>query len=91
MNSKNKNIRDLCRGINKLNRGYQPRCNLVKGENGDLLADYIILNRWKGYFSQLLNSHNISGVSQIEIYTAGPLASGPNYLEVEIVIERMEN
>jgi hypothetical protein len=33
-NSKNKNIRDLYRGINKLKRN-----NIVKDENGDLLAD----------------------------------------------------
>jgi hypothetical protein len=39
MNSKNKNIRDLYRGINEYKRYYQPRSNLVKGENGDLLAD----------------------------------------------------
>jgi hypothetical protein len=28
-------------------KGYQPRSNLVKDENGDLLADSHILNRWK--------------------------------------------
>jgi hypothetical protein len=39
MNSKNKNIRDLYRGINDFKRGYQHRSNLVKDENGDLLAD----------------------------------------------------
>jgi hypothetical protein len=50
-NSKNKNIRDLYRGINGFKRGYQPRNNLVKDENGDLLADsHNILNRWKNYF-----------------------------------------
>jgi hypothetical protein len=44
--SKNKNIRDLYRGIIGFNRGYQPRNNLVKDENGNLLADsHNILNR----------------------------------------------
>jgi hypothetical protein len=28
--SKNKNIRELCRGINYFEKGYQPRTNLVK-------------------------------------------------------------
>jgi hypothetical protein len=43
-NSK-KNIRDLYKG---LKRGHQPRSNLVKDENGDMLADsHNILNRWK--------------------------------------------
>jgi uncharacterized protein YaaR (DUF327 family) len=45
-NSKNKNIRDLCRGINEFKRGYQHRSNLVNDENGDLLADvHSALNR----------------------------------------------
>jgi hypothetical protein len=54
MNSKNKNIRDLYRGINGFKRDYKPRNNLVKDENGDLLADsHNILTRWKNDF--LLN------------------------------------
>jgi hypothetical protein len=40
-NSKNKNIRDLYRGINEFKRGYQPRSNLSKDENGDLLAELL--------------------------------------------------
>jgi hypothetical protein len=36
----------------------------VKDENGDLLADsHNISNRWKNYFSQLLNVH-VSDVSR---------------------------
>jgi hypothetical protein len=38
-NSKNKNIRDLYRGINEFKRSFQPRSIFVKDENGDLLAD----------------------------------------------------
>jgi hypothetical protein len=56
------------RGIKYLKRGYQPRSNLVKAENGDLLVDpHNILNRWKNYFSQLLNIHRVSDVRQTEI------------------------
>jgi hypothetical protein len=73
-NSKNNNIRDLYRGINGFKRGYQPLNNLVKDENGDLLADsHNILNRWKNYFSQLLNVHNVSDVRKIDVHTAEPL------------------
>jgi hypothetical protein len=58
MNSKNKNIRYLYRGINKLKKGYQPSSNFVKDENGDMLANpHNILNRWKNHFTQLLNVH----------------------------------
>ncbi|PNF37156.1 hypothetical protein B7P43_G00417 [Cryptotermes secundus] len=55
MNSKNKNIRDLYRGINDFKRGYQHRKNLVKDRSGDLFTDSDVLNRWKKYFCQLLN------------------------------------
>jgi hypothetical protein len=47
-NSKNRNIRDLYRGINEFKRGYQLRNNFMKDENGHLLADsHNILNKWK--------------------------------------------
>jgi hypothetical protein len=36
--SKNKNIRDLYRGINELKKGYQPRNNMIKEENGDVIC-----------------------------------------------------
>jgi hypothetical protein len=89
-NIKNKNVRDLYKGINLFQRGYQPRNNLVKDENGDLLADsHCILNIWKNYFSQLLNVHNVSDVRQIEVHTAEPLVSGSSRLEVEIAIAKL--
>jgi hypothetical protein len=67
MNRKKKNIRHLYRVINEFKKGYQPRSKLVKGQTGDLLADSSnIVNRWKSYFSQLLNVHNVSDVRQIE-------------------------
>jgi hypothetical protein len=90
-NSKNKNIGDLKRGINEFTRGYHLRSNLVKDENGDLLADsHNILNRRKNYFSQLLNVHNVSDVRQIEIHMAEPLVPGPSRLEVEIGIAKLK-
>jgi hypothetical protein len=86
-NSKNKNIRDMHREINGFKRGYQPRDNLVKDENGDLLADsHHALNWWKNYFSQLLNVHNVSHVRQIEVHTAEPSVPGTSRLENEIAI-----
>jgi hypothetical protein len=43
----------------------------VNDEKVDLLADsQNILNRWKNYFSQLLNVLNVSDVRQVEVYTA---------------------
>jgi hypothetical protein len=89
-NSRNKNMRYLYRGINEFKRGYQPIDNLVKDENGNLLADsHSILNRWKNYFYQLLNVHNVSDVRQIKVHTAEPLL-GPSHLEVEIAIAKLK-
>jgi hypothetical protein len=66
----------LYRGINEFKKGYQPRTNLLKNENGDLLADsHSILNRWKNYSCQMLNVHWINNVWQIEIRTAELLVS----------------
>jgi hypothetical protein len=49
------------------------------------------LNRWKNYFSQLLNVHNVSDVRQIEVHTVEPLVPGPSRLEVEIAIAKFKN
>ena len=57
-NSKIKNIRDLYsyRGINDFKKGYQPRCNIVKDEKGNLVADCnSVLGRGRNRYSQLLN------------------------------------
>jgi hypothetical protein len=76
INSKNKSNEALYRGINEFKRSYQTRSNLMKDENGDLLADFHnILNRRKNYFCQLLNVHNISDVRQREIHTAAVTGS----------------
>jgi hypothetical protein len=89
MNSKN--IRDLYRGKNEFMRGYQSKNDLVKDENGDLLADsHTILNRWKNYFPHLLNVHNVSDVRQTEVHTVEPLAPGPSRPEVEIAIVKLK-
>jgi hypothetical protein len=59
---------------NEFKRGHQPRSHLVKHENGDLLADSnTTVNRWKSYFSQLLNVNNVGDVRQTETHTAEKL------------------
>jgi hypothetical protein len=82
---KNRNVKDLYRGINEFKRGYQPRSNLVKDENDDDLAYcHNILNWCKNYFAQLLNVYSDSDVRQIEIHTAELLVPVPSPFEVEI-------
>jgi hypothetical protein len=78
-NSKNKSIRNLYRGINKFKKGYQPKTNLVKDENGNPLAhSHNILKRWKNYFCQLLNVCGITNALQTEMHTAEPLVPEPS-------------
>jgi hypothetical protein len=63
----------------------------VKDENGDLLADsHNILNRWKMYFSQLLNVRNVNDVRKIEVHMAEPLVPGTSRLEAEIAIAKLK-
>jgi hypothetical protein len=66
-----KNIRDLYKGLYEFKRCYQSQNHEVKDENAFLLADsQNILSRWKKYFFQLLNVHNVSDVRQIEVHMA---------------------
>jgi hypothetical protein len=81
-NSKNKNIRDLYRGINEFKKVYQPQSIIMKDKNGDLLADSdSIFNRRKNC-SHLLNMC----VRQIEIHTAEPLVCGPILLRLKLLL-----
>jgi hypothetical protein len=48
------------------------------------------LNRWRNYFSQLLNIHRASDARQIEIHIAEPLVPDPRLFEVEIAIAKLK-
>jgi hypothetical protein len=90
-NSKIKNIRDLYRGINDFQKGYQHSTNIVKDEKVDLFADsHSILVRWSEYFSQLLNVYGDINVRQTEIHTAEPLVPTPSASDVELAIEKLK-
>jgi hypothetical protein len=91
LNSKNKNIRDLYRGITEFKKGYQPKTNLVNDERGDLLVDpQTILTRWKNYFCPLLKVQGPGGIRQTENHTAEPLVPEPSAAEVEVAIRKMK-
>jgi hypothetical protein len=91
-NNKNKSIRDLYRGINELKKGYQPRINIIKDENSNLLADpQSVLNRWRNYFNQVLNVHGVHDVRQMDIHMAEPLVTEPSLVEVEIAIGKLKS
>jgi len=91
-NSKIQNIRDLYRGINDFKKRYQPRCNIMMDEKGDLVADsHSIVARWRNYFSQLFNVHEVKDDRQAEIHTAEPLVPEPSAAETELAIDKLKS
>ena len=74
-------------------KGYQPRCNIVKDEKGDLVADsHGIVVRWRKYFSHLFNVHGVKDVGQAEeIHTAEPLVPEPSAFETELAISKLKS
>jgi hypothetical protein len=91
-NNRDKNIRHLYRGINEFKKGYQPRINIIKDQNGNLLADPSnVLNKWKNFFNQVLNVRGFHNVRQMDIQTAEPLVPEPNLVEVEIAIGKLKS
>jgi hypothetical protein len=91
-NSKLKTMRVSYRGINDFKKGYQPRTNIVKDEQGDLVVDSnSILARWRHYFSQVLNVHGVNDVRQAEIHTAELLVPEPSVSEIELTIEKLKS
>jgi hypothetical protein len=81
-NNKDKNIRNLYRGINEFKKGYQPRINIIKVENGNLLADpQNVLNSWKHFFNQVLNVPGVHDVRQMAIHMAEPLVPEPSLVK----------
>ena len=90
--SKIQKIRDLYRGTNDIKKGYQPRCNIVNDEKGDLVADpHKIVARWRKYFSVIFNVRGVKEVRQAEIHTAEPLVPEPSAAEVELAIDKIKS
>jgi hypothetical protein len=48
------------------------------------------LNRWKNYYSQLLNVHRVCDVRLIEIHTAEPLGPDPSPFEVATAVAELK-
>ena len=83
---------DLYSSISDLKKVYQPRCNIVKDEKGDLVRDsHIILARFWKYFFQLFNIQGVSDVRQTEVHTAVPLVPDPSALEIELTNEELKS
>ena len=81
----------MYRGISDFKKGYQHRTTVVKDERGELVAHpHSIMARWRNYFSQLLNVHEVN-IRQAEIHTVEPLVPEPSAFEFELAIEKLKN
>jgi hypothetical protein len=69
----------------------QQRVSSRTSENADLLADsYNILNRWKNYFSQLLNVHSVTNVRQTDLHRPEPLVPDSNPYQSDIATAKLK-
>jgi hypothetical protein len=50
-----------------------------------------VLNRWKNFFNQVLNIHEVHNVRQKDIHTAEPLMPEPSLFEVEIPVGKLKS
>jgi hypothetical protein len=79
------------RGINEFKKGYQPRINIIKDENGNLIADpQNVLNRWKNSSNQVLNVYGVHEVRQMDIHMAEPLVAEPSLVKAEIALRSLK-
>jgi hypothetical protein len=82
----------LYRYINEFKKGYQPRINIIKDENDNLLADpQSVLNRWKNLFNQMLNIRGVHDVRQMDIHMAEPLVLEPSLVKAETAIGKLKS
>jgi hypothetical protein len=76
---------DICIGIKEFKNRFHPRINIIKDENGNLLADP------QNFFSQVLNEHGVHDVRQMDKHMGEPLVPEPSLVEVEIAIGKLKS
>jgi hypothetical protein len=82
----------LYRGINEFKLGYQPRINIIKDENGNVIeAPQSVPNRWKNFFNQVLNVHGVHDVRQMDIHMPEPMVPEHSLVKVEITIGKLKS
>jgi hypothetical protein len=101
INNKNKNIRNLYRGINEFKRGYQPRIIVIKYKYGNLQADPQCVQKHNSFntntplsesykndfFNQVLYVHGVHNVTQ----KTEPLVPELTPVKVEIATGKLKS
>ena len=91
-NRRNRRTREQYKGVSEVRKGYQPRSNMVRDKNGNMLVnEEQIKDRWKEYFSELLNRpdpeepvENVEEMNEEEV-------QGWTDIEVRAAINRLKN
>jgi hypothetical protein len=82
----------LYRGINEFKKGDQLIINIIKDENGNLVADFhSVLNWWKCFFMQVLNIHRVHNFRQKYRHMSEPLQPEPSLVELDIAIGKLKS
>jgi hypothetical protein len=78
----------LHRGINKCEKGHQPRVELLKDEDYRFLQDFEQVGKLVSYKTFLVLG--VNDVRQTEVHTAEPLQTELSYFETEVGIQNLE-
>lgn len=89
---KNRNeTRYFYQRVNHLKNGYQPKLNLCKNKEGEILSEEKeIMDRWTEYFRELLNKEPTIN-EEVEIPDDNVNVDEPTLREVELVVKAMKN
>ncbi|XP_072376832.1 uncharacterized protein [Diabrotica undecimpunctata] len=90
---KNKQARQLFKGVSDIKTGYQTRTgNFLQNNSGQLITDdKKILKTWKEYFYQLLNDQSRRNTSNIKVHTAEIEDQYPTYQEIIQALKKLKN
>jgi hypothetical protein len=70
---------------------YQPRINIIKDENSNMLIDpQSVMNRWRHFFNQVVNMHGVYYIRQMAIHISEQIVPEPSLVEVETTIEKLK-
>ena len=82
-NSRENNPREIYKGINSIQKGFQSRSQLMKDENGNIIAvESELIDRWEKFFSELLNVSSDPTEAESDIHTAEIDVEKPSFREV---------
>jgi hypothetical protein len=81
--------RKIYEAVKKLNKGFQPRLDICKNKNGNVIGDKSeIVNRWVEYFKEILNRTAEQETEIMQYITAEIEIESPSLLEVKMALDK---